>query len=542
METWQASVRTGELYEVEHRILEGSTGEYRWFLARSLLYTDSKGNTICWIGTCTDIHQQKMAEEQVRISEQHWHALAETLPQLVWTTSVDGWTDYSNRRMIDYTHATPEQLRGYGWSKFVHPDDYEGVLAARTRAFTTGTIYEMAYRLREGLTGNYRWFLARAMPVRDDSGQIIKWFGTATDIDEQKKIEEALRQSQARIRALIDSNIIGIISLEVEGEIIVEANETFLCMTGYSQEEVRSSMLRRVNITPPEQAPLFEQAIREIAMHGQHSCFETEVVCKDGNRLPILLGGVTFQDHPHRIISFLLDNSARKELEQRKDDFISMASHELRNPITALKLQTSLLERQLTKQGNLGEIPALAIMRTQIGKVTRLVEELLDVSKIQAGRLEYRQETVELDTLLQEVTDTLQQTCSGHALSIRGATHSNLSGDRDRLGQVFTNLLSNAIKYSPDARTVEIELSSSNEEVAVRVCDHGLGIAREQREHIFDRFYRGTGAKQKAIPGLGMGLYIVAEIVRHHGGTITVESAVGQGSTFTVTLPRSHEN
>ncbi|GHO45733.1 hypothetical protein KSX_38960 [Ktedonospora formicarum] len=231
----------------------------------------------------------------------------------------------------------------------------------------------------------------------------------------------------------------------------------------------------------------------------------------------------------------MLDNSARKELEQRKDDFISMASHELRNPLTALKLQTTLLHRQLGKQGL--QASALSSMETQINKVTRLVEELLDVSKIKAGGLEYVRESVDLDALLGEIVSTMQQTHLSHRIQVHGAVQTNLMADRDRLGQVFTNLISNAIKYSPGAETVEIDLSTSENAVTIRVKDYGLGIPREQRDKIFDRFYRVTDPKQKATHGLGMGLYIVAEIVKHYGGTITVESEPGKGSTFQVMLP-----
>jgi signal transduction histidine kinase len=218
-----------------------------------------------------------------------------------------------------------------------------------------------------------------------------------------------------------------------------------------------------------------------------------------------------------------------------------MASHELRNHLAALKLQTTLLRRQLAKQGTLDQAPALARMEVQINKVTRLVDELLDVSKIQAGSLEYVRETVDLDALLQEIIDTLQQTSPSHTLVVRGTVGTSLIGDPDRFGQVFINLISNAIKYSPDAETVEIDLSTSPEMVTVRVRDHGLGIPREQRDRIFDRFYRVSGPKQRAISGLGMGLYIVAEIVKHHGGSITVDSTVGKGSTFTVTLPQTRD-
>ncbi len=217
-----------------------------------------------------------------------------------------------------------------------------------------------------------------------------------------------------------------------------------------------------------------------------------------------------------------------------------MASHELRNPLAALKLQTTMLQRQLARQG-IQAAPALARIEIQTNTLTRLVEELLDVSKIQAGRLEYLQETVDLDTLLQEIIETMQHLHPSHRILVRGTAQTSLVGDRDRLSQVFSNLLSNAIKYSPDAQTVEIDLGTTEETVTIRVHDHGLGIAAEQREKIFERFYRSADAKQRVIPGLGMGLYIVAEIIKGHGGTITVESEVGKGSTFTVTLPSRKE-
>jgi PAS domain S-box-containing protein len=538
---WQRAVQTGRPYEAELRLRQGTTGDYRWFLVRAVPFTDAQGQIVKWFGTCTDIQEQKRTEQQLTTSEENLRVLAETLPQLVWTTGPDNRLDYCNQRYCEYTHATFEQLQGHGWRQFLHPEDDQGVMALRHQTLETGEPFESECRLRNGQTGTYRWFLARGTPVRDERGQIVKWFGTNTDIEEQKRIEEALRQSQERIRALIDSNIIGIASNEGEEEVVAEANDAWLHMTGYTREDVRSRTLTRVKITPPEQAPLFERALQELAAHGQHTPFETEVVCKDGSRLPILAGGVTFQDHPRQIVAFVLDNSARKELERRKDAFIGMASHELRTPLTALKLQTSLLQRQLAKQGIQASAPALSRMEAQINSITRLVEELLDVSKIQAGRLEYRQERVDLDALLLEIADTMHQTHPGHSILVQGAVRASLLGDRDRLGQVFTNLLENSIKYSPDAQTVEIDLSSSPETVTIRVRDHGLGIPREQREKIFERFYRAADPKQRAIPGLGMGLYIVAEIVKRHGGTIAVESAVGKGSTFTVTLPLTRD-
>ncbi|HEX6480938.1 MAG TPA: ATP-binding protein, partial [Ktedonobacteraceae bacterium] len=506
---------------------------------RAVPFTDAGGQIVKWFGTSTDIEEQKRTEQQLKESEENLRVLAETVPQLVWTARAeDGLSDYFNRRFCEYTHATYKQLYGYGWSQFVHPDDSERTLAVRTHAFRTGIPYEVECRFREGQTGEYRWFLARALPVRDEAGQIVKWFGTNTDIEDQKRIEEALRQSQERASVLMNSNIIGISVIEEEQ--IVDANDTFLRMTGYTREDLHAGRMNVMHITAPEDLARTRQEHQKLAAQ-QSITYEKEYVCKDGSRLPVLVGGVVLKRHPLQGISFVLDNSARKELEQRKDTFISMASHELRNPLTILKLQTSMLHKQLAKQGLQASVPALASMESQIKTISRLVEELLDVSKIQAGRLEYLQERVDLDALLREIADTMQHTHPSHRILLQGAVQTSLLGDRDRLGQVFTNLLSNAIKYSPEAQTVEMDLSASPETVTIRVHDHGLGIPREQRDKIFERFYRTAGPQQRAIPGLGMGLYIVAEIVKRHGGTISVDSEVGKGSSFTVTLPLNRD-
>ena len=489
-----------------------------------------------------DITARKRAEQQLKASEQNLRVLAEALPQLVWVVGPNGLNEYVNQRCCDYLGLTAEHMQSNPWAylQFIHPDDRAGSQALWQHALVTGTMYEHEEHLRNGQTGEYRWFLTRGMPMRDEAGQIIKWFGTSTDIEDQKRTEHALRQSQQRIRALIDSNIIGIVSFEGEEDVLVNANEAFLHLTGYTREDVRSRTLTRAKIIAPEQ-PLFQHAQQELAERGQYTPIETEVVCKDGSRLPIVTGAILLQKGPRQIISFVLDNSARKELEQRKDDFISMASHELRNPLTALKLQTQLVRKRLKKQSHHEAATALSRMERPIKQLERLIAELLDVSKIQAGRLEYVQEPVDLDVLLQEITDTMQQTNPSHTIVVCGAVQTSLLGDRDRLGQVFTNLISNAIKYSPNANQVGIDLSASPETVTVSVRDHGLGIPRELRDKVFERFYRAADPKKRAIPGLGMGLYIVAEIVERHGGTITVDSEVGKGSTFTVTLPTRRE-
>ncbi|EFH88036.1 PAS/PAC sensor signal transduction histidine kinase [Ktedonobacter racemifer DSM 44963] len=535
-DAWQMSRKTGMPFETEQRLRHGMTGTYRWFLVRALPVRDETGQIIKWFGTSTDIEEQKRAEQKLKESEERFRLLAETVPQVVWVARPDGQHEYTNQHWCDYTGLTLEQIQSDRWAQlpFFHPDDREDRQARWQHALDTGAMYEHEGRLRNGQTGEYRWFLTRGVPMRDEAGQIVKWFGTSTDIEEQKRTEEALRQSQKRASVLMNSNMIGINI--IEGEQIVDANDTFLHMTGYTREDLRAGRLNWMRMTLPEYLARTRQAHQELAAQ-QSITYEKEYVCKDGSRLPVLVCGVVLQHHPFQGIAFILDNSARKELEQRKDSFISMASHELRNPLASLKMQTQLVRKRLEKQTHHEAAALLSRVEGPVKQLERLIGELLDVSKIQAGRLEYLQETVDLDALLHEVADTMQQLSPTHTIVVRGAVPCSLVGDKDRLWQAFTNLLSNAIKYSPDAETVEMDLSASAEIVMIRVRDHGLGIPREQCDKIFDRFYRVSGPRQRAIPGLGMGLYIVAEIVKAHGGTIMVDSAVGKGSTFTVTLP-----
>jgi signal transduction histidine kinase len=214
-----------------------------------------------------------------------------------------------------------------------------------------------------------------------------------------------------------------------------------------------------------------------------------------------------------------------------------MASHELKTPITSLKGYTHLLKRQLEKQAFPESVAMLDKMETQLTRLTHLIADLLDVSKIQAGQLDFAQEPIAIDAFVHTIADMMQHISTTHTISIHGASHTHILGDCDRLEQVFTNLLSNAVKYSPQATHVAIFIAASQDTVTVSIRDDGIGIPKEHQPKIFDRFYRVSDGHDKTFPGLGMGLYISSEIVKRHGGRLWVESVESEGATFFLSLP-----
>ncbi len=220
-----------------------------------------------------------------------------------------------------------------------------------------------------------------------------------------------------------------------------------------------------------------------------------------------------------------------------RDEFMSLASHELKTPVTSLKMYTQVLRRQAERRGDASLTERFVKMDRQIDKLTGLINDLLNVARIEGGRLAYRDESFDLNAVVREAVDVVQPTTARHTIEIAGTIDTPAWGDGDRIGQVVTNLLTNAVKYSPRADCVVVRLATENRTAIVSVQDFGIGIDGEHQQKIFDQFYRVSDLSEKTFPGLGLGLHIASEIVQRHGGSLRVESAKDAGATFTVTLP-----
>jgi PAS domain S-box-containing protein len=498
----------------------------KWFESR--IYPSADGLLIF----SQDITRRKQAEEALQRSEELLHTLADTAPSIIWIAEPDGTITFHNKQWIEYTGISPQE-NATSWPELVlHPDDIDRCMKAWQYALQHGTNYEIEVRNRRH-DGVYRWFITRAVPVRDASGHITAWFGSTTDIHERKLMEEEL----GKYAALISSSDDAIVTKTLDGT-ITSWNNAAERMFGYTAEEAIGQPITL--IIPPELYQEEEDIIRKLRQGIRIQHYETVRMRKDGTKVDVSLSISPVKDSAGNILGaakIARDITERLELERRKDEFISMASHELKTPITTLKGWTQLVMRRFERKGLAEELPMLRKMDEQFNRLGRLINELLDASKIQAGRLDYEEEPVDIDALVQETVELLQPICPTHTLTVRGATHAVVRGDKDRLEQVLTNLITNAVKYSPCANSVDITLSASYKTATISVRDYGVGIPNAHQKNIFDRFYRVYGEHDKTFRGLGMGLYIAHEIVKRHGGKLTVESEEGKGSTFMVSLP-----
>lgn len=230
--------------------------------------------------------------------------------------------------------------------------------------------------------------------------------------------------------------------------------------------------------------------------------------------------------------------SEKQRLEERKNEFISIASHELKTPIATLKGYTQILEQHLQKNKDPGVRLYISKLSYQLDKLTKLVNDLLDVSKIQVGKLELHKENLEISKLVKEVVEDMQLN-SKHKIVFKQQGERQIMADRDRISEVVTNLISNAIKYSPKSNKVLVQTIGNGNGVLISVQDFGIGISEKDKERIFERFFQADTRIRKSFSGLGLGLYISSEIIRRHGGDIWVDSVKGKGTTITFKLPKS---
>lgn len=391
-------------------------GEIRWCTATGNPQYKRDGTFAGYIGACTDVTEKVLSDQQIKKTNEdlnnqikQFEFVTGFMPVQLWTAKTDGEIDYVNERATEYFGVPAENITGKLRLNFIHPDDFDAYDNAWGHSLKTGDPYQFEFRLLDK-NGTYKWHLSRALPFYND-GKIVKWFGTNTDIDDQK------------------------------------------------------------------------------------------------------------------------------QLQRQKDDFLGIASHELKTPVTSIKAYAQVLGAMLTKEGEDKKADMVLRMDVQVNRLTNLIGNLLDVTKINSGRLQFNKTWFDFNEAIKEFIDDLQPTTNKHTLIKDFGDAGQIYSDKERIGQVVTNLITNAIKYSPHSDQIIISTKLEGREIIVCVKDFGIGIPVDKTDKVFEQFYRVSGNKQHTFPGLGLGLYISSEIIKREGGRMWVNSVEGKGSTFCFALP-----
>jgi PAS domain S-box-containing protein len=468
--------------------------------------------------------------------EAQYHALADAMPQIVWTAGPDGRLDYYNQRWFDYTGTTLEETQGRGWEMMLHPDDLQRSVDNWTEAVETGRSYEDEYRFKRASDGVYRWHLARAVPIAAADGTITKWIGTCTDIEEKKREAEAFVARAAIVEAADDA----IIGEDIEG-VIITWNGGARRLYGYSASEAigRSAAM----LIPPDLPHELAQILATIRRGETMEHHETVRVRKDGKRLDVSFTLSPIKDGQGKITGIAgiardITESKRAEADLRRsnaelEQFAFVASHDLQEPLRAMAGTVQILQRRY--QGQL-DARADEIITHAVAAVTRmqtLVSDLLAFSRLNRHGEAFA--PTDFAAVLQDVAANLEV-----AIAESGAviTHDDLPqvmADASQMRQLLQNLLSNAIKFR-GTQPLQIHVSARREENTwlFSVRDNGPGIEPQYFERIFVIFQRLVTRDE--YPGTGIGLAVCKKIVERHGGSIWVESEVDKGTTFYFTI------
>lgn len=461
---------------------------------------------------------------------------------------------YVNETVKQLLGYDPEELisRGIAFvSSLIHPDDQEELFNKNAQALqvanqpqsatnTSLPIVSFEYRMKHK-SGRWVWLRTDgSVFARGENNQVEYLMNVTIDITERKEQENKTRREIEAINYALDQS--AIVAVTDKSGMIEYVNEKFIEISKYARDELVGKTHRVINSNYHPKA--FFADMWQTILAGKVWRGEIRNQAKDGSYYWVDTTITPMLDEngkPNQFIAIRHDITPRKKLERQKDEFIGIASHELKTPVTSLKGYIQVMQRRFTKKGDHTSADFMAKMDAQVNKLTTLIQDLLDVTKIETGKLQFKLEKFDLSELVLETIETINLTTHRHTIEFSGTVTQLVYGDRERIGQVITNFLTNAIKYSPYSEEIKVMVSETSREATVAVQDFGVGILEENQQKIFERFFRETGAKEDTYPGLGLGLFICAELIKRHGGRIWVESQKGTGSTFCFTLPYNNQ-
>jgi PAS domain S-box-containing protein len=550
-----------------------------------------------------DVTERRQKESALEKSEQRFRLIGEVVPQLLWTTDAVGRAEYLNERWATYTGVP---LSSFQWSDVVHPEDLACSTEAWETALAAGSTLEIEFRLRRH-DGEYRWFVSRGVPLHDTTGAVVRWYGSCTDIHQQRLTAEALREEYTITEQLHDvaKALATEIDLSKVVQIITDAG-TRVTRAQFGaffynllDEKGASYMLYTLSGVPREAFEKFPMP-RTTAVFGPtfggEGVIRADDIRKDprfgknepyrgmpAGHLPVVsylaapvisrsgevIGGLffghaeagVFTERDEKIIVgiaaqaaaamdvarlYQQEQQARALAEQAshaKDQFLAALSHELRTPLTPVLAILSSLQEE-------GAIPAALIedletVRRNVELEARLIDDLLDLTRITRGKLELHCQKVTIGRLIEDAINTCAAELKAKQLTLVRDLQGGdqlLNADPARIMQILWNLLKNAVKFTPEGGTItvrlRVDLRGDEPVVTVDVEDTGIGIDPERLEKVFDAFEQGDRSITRQFGGLGLGLAISKAIAHSHLGALAASSSgMSQGATFTLRLP-----
>lgn len=539
--------------------------------------------------------ERKRAESALRESEQRFRLMASNVPSIIWTADRDGTITYANARWFEYCGLTAEEnMRG--WPELVlHPDDYDRCMTAWKAALRDGTPYEIEVRNRRH-DGVYRWFVTRAVPAKGSDGEVVAWFGTTTDIHEQKEAEQStqfLADASAALASLTDyeSTLQRVASLAVPffadwcAVDVLEGDGGVRRLAIAHVDPGKVQLMRDMQAKFPPR-PESKYGVRQVLRTGQtqwaavisddmlstvqQSAEQARLVRELGAKSYICvpmksrsrtIGTLTFvtaesgriydaddvraaEDLAHRAV-IAIENAtllaALKDADRRKDEFLAMLAHELRNPLAPIRNAVGIFRAKGSPSPELRW--AAEVIDRQVHHMTRLVDDLLDVSRITRGKIDLRKQVVDLGTVVNAAVEASRPIIEkwDHRLTVTLPEEPvRLNADPARLAQVLANLLNNSAKYTDQGGEISLAAEVVAGNVVISVRDNGIGIPRQELPRIFEMFTQMDHTIERSEGGLGIGLTLVRRLVELHGGVVEARSeGLNRGSEFIVRLPLS---
>jgi len=541
-----ARARAGETVPLPRRALSDSDRVTWWEGTLSPVRLDAGGALLL------SVRQQEppaatARNEALRVSERVYRAIGEAIDYGVWVCEPDGRNIYASESFLKLVGITQQQCSDFGWGDVLHPDDAERTIAAWKECVRTGGTWDIEHRFR-GVDGRWHPVLARGVPVRNERGEIACWAGINLDIARLKEAEARARSSEEGLRLALLAGSMATWDWDVPGGRVIWNDEHFR-MLGYDVGAVAPSYEAWARRVLPEDLPAAEASLRR-ALDGEGDYHaEFRAVRSDGGQRWIEARGRVDRDpsgRPLRCYGVMIDVTehrhavdALRDADRRKNEFLGVLSHELRNPLAPIRNSIYLLERAAPDSPPAAR--AREVIRRQTEHLSRLVDDLLDVTRISSGKIELERARLDLCELVRAACDDHRSLFVRDTVELRldlPAEPAWVDGDATRLSQVIGNLLQNAAKFTPAGGQVVVGVRAAEGRSEVFVRDTGVGMEPDQVERMFEPFAQAERSLARTKGGLGLGLALAKGLVELHGGTVRAHSeGLGRGAEFRVSLP-----